>query len=202
VRLLWLFVAIWIALAIAPLDREAWLLENLIVFAAIPTLAWSYRRLRFRDSSYVALFAFFLLHEIGAHYTYAQVPLDEWSKAVFGILPSVRYDIDRNHYDRAIHLAYGLLVTPSSLDLLDARARATPFWRWLLLILFVTSHGALYELAEWAAALVFADDLGMAYLGTQGDVWDAQQDMFWALAGSTVTASYLCWRHPPGGRSD
>ena len=193
VMLLWLFAAIWAALAIAPNYREDWLLENLIVFALVPLLVWSYRRLRFRDASYVALFVFFVLHEVGAHYTYAEVPFDRWSRDWLGVSPDALFGFDRNHYDRMIHFLYGLLATPASLDIIDARARPTPMWRWLLVVAFVTGQSVLYEMAEWAAALVFAGDLGMAYLGTQGDVWDAQKDLLLAMVGSAITAT-VCGR--------
>lgn len=183
------FIVIWSLLAIAPSYREDWLLENLIVFAAVPTLVGSYHRLRFSDASYVALFVFLVLHEIGAHYTYAEVPLDHWLQLWFGISPDALFGFSRNHYDRLIHFAYGLLVTPAAMELIDARSAPTRFWRWILVVAFITSHSALFELAEWAAALVFAGDLGIAYLGTQGDVWDAQKDMFLALVGSAITAS-------------
>lgn len=194
--LLGLFAAIWSALAIAPRYRQDWLLENLLVFVAVPVLAWSYRRLRLSNGSYVALFVFFVLHEVGAHYTYSEVPFDRWSQALLGVSPDALFGFGRNHYDRALHFAYGLLVTPAAIELIDARASPTRFWRWLLAITFVTSHSVLYELVEWAAAMVFGGDLGVAYLGTQGDVWDAQKDMVLALAGSAISATLASRRQP------
>ncbi len=196
VMLLWLFAATWTALAISPNYREAWLLENLIVFAMVPTLVWSYRRLPFRDISYIALFVFFALHEVGAHYTYAEVPFDRWGREWLGLSPDALFGFSRNHYDRMIHFLYGLLATPASLDIIDARARPTRMWRWLLVVAFVTAQAVMYEMAEWAAALVFAGDLGMAYLGTQGDVWDAQKDLLLAMVGSAITATAM-WRAGP-----
>jgi putative membrane protein len=194
--LLW-FVAIWGVLGINPNYREDWVLENLIVFAAIPTLVWAHRRLRLRNASYVALFVFFVLHEVGAHYTYAEVPFDRWAKEWLGVSPDALFGFQRNHYDRLLHFAYGLLATPAAIDIIDARANPTRFWRWMLAVTFIASHSVLYELAEWAAALVFAGDLGMAYLGTQGDVWDAQKDLVLALVGSAATATFVCARRPP-----
>jgi putative membrane protein len=101
----------------------------------------------------------------------------------------------RNHYDRFVHLAYGLLMGLPAIELLDRRAPPQGFWRWLLPVLFLASHSVIYELIEWAAALVFGGELGEAYLGTQGDPWDAQQDMALALGGAALAVSFwLTWR--------
>jgi putative membrane protein len=189
--LLVVFAAVWVWLAIAPLYRQDWLLENVLVVVAVPLLVWSSSRLRLRNGSYVALFVFLLLHAVGAHYTYSEVPVDAWSRALFGVSPTEAFGFERNHYDRLVHFLYGLLVTPAALDIIDARASPTRLWRWMLAVGFVASHSVLYELVEWAAAVVFGGDLGVAYLGTQGDVWDAQKDMALALVGSVLAATLL-----------
>ena len=184
--LLAVYGLIWGALAVAPKHRADWWLENVLVFVAIPLLVWASSRLRLRDRSYAALFVFFVFHAIGSHYTYSEVPIDAWCEAWFGFSPSAVFGFERNHYDRLVHFLYGLLATPAVLDIVDARAPTTRLWRWLLAVGFVTSHSLLYELIEWGAALVFGGDLRMAFLGTQGDVWDAQKDMALALLGSKV----------------
>ena len=180
--LLGLFVAIFIALAIAPWYRQDWLLENLLVFVAVPLLVVNYRRLRFSNFAYTCLFVFFVLHEIGAHYTYSEVPWREWLAALTG--GDAAAPAGRNHYDRVVHFAYGLLLMPAVRELMAARMPAQGLWRWLMPVLFVMSHSVIYELVEWAAAVMFGGDLGVAYLGTQGDVWDAQKDMALAAAGA------------------
>jgi len=189
--LLAVFLAIWGWLAIAPLYRQDWLLENVLVFVAIPLLVWASPRLRLRDRSYVALFVFFVFHAVGSHYTYSEVPIDAWCEAWLGFSPGAAFGFERNHYDRLVHFLYGLLAIPAALDIVDARAPTTRLWRWLLAVGFVTSHSLLYELIEWGAALVFGGDLRMAFLGTQGDVWDAQKDMALAFLGSVLTATVL-----------
>lgn len=178
--LLGIFFAIWLLLAIEPLYRQDWLLENLLVFIAVPWLAWNYRRWRFSNAAYACLFVFFTLHIFGAHYTYSEVPYDRWFPALAG---------DRNHYDRLVHFAYGLLVAPACVELLDRRAPPQGHWRWLLPVLFICSHSVIYEMIEWAAASVFGGELGVAYLGTQGDQWDAQKDMFLAALGAAIGVS-------------
>lgn len=184
--LLALYLACWVALAVAPQHRADWLLENVLVLIALPLLIWSYPRLRLSNLSYTLLFAFLLLHAVGAHYTYSEVPYQRWLHALIGQGAQQAADLHRNHYDRFVHLAYGLLVTPAAIELLDARAPQRGIWRWLVPLTFMVSHSTAYELIEWAAALVFAGELGQAYLGTQGDVWDAQKDAALATLGAAL----------------
>jgi putative membrane protein len=175
------FVAIFAALAVAPWYRQDWLLENVLVLVAVPTLVLTYRRLRFSNLAYTCLFVFFVLHEIGAHFTYSEVPWREWLAALTG---NEAATAGRNHYDRFVHFAYGLLLMPAAVELVEARMPPRGLWRWLTPLLIIMSHSVIYEMIEWAAATVFGGDLGAAYLGTQGDEWDAQKDMALATAGA------------------
>jgi putative membrane protein len=181
--LLLAFVAIFAALGIAPAYREDWLLENALVFVAVPLLVAFYRRLRFSNFAYTCLFVFFVLHEIGAHYTYSEVPWREWFAALTGGDGALA---GRNHYDRFVHFAYGLLLMPAAWELIQARSSPRGLWRWLIPLLFVMSHSVIYELVEWLAAVRFGGDLGVAYLGTQGDEWDSQKDMALAALGAVI----------------
>jgi putative membrane protein len=182
--LLFAFGAFWIALAIAPSYRQDWLLENVLVFVAVPLLAATSRSLRFSNFAYTCLFVFFVLHEIGAHYTYSEVPWREWLHLQgAGTGPD---SAGRNHYDRFVHFCYGLLVFPAVWELFAARANARRLWRYLMPVMFLMAHSVIYELIEWGAAEIFGGDLGVAYLGTQGDEWDAQKDMAMAVAGVLV----------------
>ena len=185
--LLALFGAWWLALAIAPHFRQDWLLENVLVFAAVPVLVLTYRNLRFSNTAYTCLFVFFALHELGAHYTYSLVPYDEWSRALIGRSISELVGTERNHFDRAIHFLYGVLVTPAVVELFAAKAPPKGVWRFLMPLLFMNSHAVIYETIEWLAAEAFGGDLGTAYLGTQGDPFDAQKDMALAFLGSLLT---------------
>jgi putative membrane protein len=175
------FIAIFAALAIAPWYRQDWLLENVLVLVAVPTLVLTYRRLRFSNLAYTCLFVFFVLHEIGAHFTYSEVPWREWLAAVTGTEAATA---GRNHYDRFVHFTYGLLLMPAVVELVQARMSPRGAWRWLTPLLFIMSHSVIYEMIEWIAAALFGGDLGAAYLGTQGDEWDAQKDMALATAGA------------------
>jgi putative membrane protein len=182
--LLGIYAIVWLALAIDPLYPQDWLLENVLVFIAVPLLVFGHRRPRLSDTACTLLFVFFVLHAVGAHYTYAEVPYDRWAQTLGGGAISELFGFERNHYDRLVHFMYGLLVTPAAIELLDARAPQRGLWRWLLPVLFMASHSTLYEIVEWSAAEVFGGELGQAYLGTQGDVWDAQKDSALAFAGA------------------
>jgi putative membrane protein len=179
--LLLAFGAIWTALAIAPSYRQDWLLENVLVFVAVPLLAATSRSLRFSNRAYTCMFVFFVLHAVGAHYTYSEVPWREWlhlQDAAAGPGPA-----NRNNYDRFVHFSYGLLMFPAVWELFAARASPQRVWRYVMPVSFLMSHAVVYELIEWGAAELFGGDLGVAYLGTQGDVWDAQKDMGLAVTG-------------------
>jgi putative membrane protein len=185
------FTAIVVLLGVSPTYRQDWVLENLLVFAALAILIATRHRLRFSNTAYTLLFAFLVLHEIGAHYTYSLVPYDTWLDRAMGATLSERLGLQRNHYDRLIHFAYGMLVLLPVIELLRSVAPPRGVWRYLLPVLFILSNSAIYELIEWAAAVVFGGELGTAYLGTQGDEWDSQKDMLFASAGAAVATLFM-----------
>lgn len=193
--LLLAFAGVWVALGIAPRYRQDWLLENVLVLIAVPLLAACHARLRFSHTAYTGLFAFLLLHEVGAHFTYSEVPLPLW---LTGSGPDGALAASRNHFDRIVHFLYGVLITPMAMELLDARAPQRGMWRWLLPWLFVVSHATLFEIVEAAAAGVFGGDLGEAYLGTQGDVWDSQKDSALAAVGAALSVAACRWKDRRG----
>jgi putative membrane protein len=180
------YCVIWFALALDPVYRDDWLLENVIVFIAVPLFVLTAHRLRFSNLAYTCLFVFFVMHAIGSHYTYSLVPYDEWWHALGGGALE-----GRNHYDRLVHFAYGLLVTPAAVEIFARYGRYPRPWVFLFPWMFMAGHAVMYELIEFAAALLFGGDLGQAYLGTQGDIWDGQKDMALALLGTTLMLAAL-----------
>lgn len=192
--LLALFVAYWIAMAIAPWYREDWLLENVLVFVTLPLLVWSARHYPLSNLAYTALFVFYMLHETGAHYTYAKVPYDAWFESLTGSTLNSMLGLERNHFDRLVHFLYGVLVMPAIVEWYAMTGKPKGVWRWVLPIALVVSTSVLFELIEWAAAGIFGGELGQAYLGTQGDVWDAHQDMLLASCGALIAVVLLAWR--------
>lgn len=195
--LLGVFAIIWIVLAIRPVSREDWLLENLLTFIAIPTLILTHKRLRFSNAAYTCLFIFFVLHTIGSHYTYSLVPYDEWWRALTGHTLNDSLGFERNHYDRLVHFLYGALMLLPTVELFAAYAPPRGLWRFVMPVSFLMAHSVIYEMIEWIAALVVAPELGQAYLGTQGDEWDAQKDMALATGGAVLAMGLLSWRSRP-----
>lgn len=197
--LLAFFIALWLLLAIAPVSRQDWLLENLLTFVAIPALIFTRKKLHFSNTAYACLFVFFCVHTVGSHYTYSLVPYDEWWKSLTGSTLNSYFGFERNHYDRLIHFLYGALIVVPSLELFIAYAPPKKIWRVLMPVLFVMSHSVIYEMIEWLAALMVAPELGHMYLGTQGDEWDAQKDMALATIGAILTMLLLrfspAWKH-------
>jgi len=187
--LLCLFLTLWLALAVAPVDRQTWLLENVLVFLSVPLLVRGYRRLPLSRISYTLLTLFFCMHAIGAHYTYSLVPYDDAWRAVFGTSLNEALGFSRNHYDRLVHFLFGALLAYPCRELFIRVAGVKGFWGYLLPVLLMMSFSLLYELIEWGAAVAFGGDLGVQYLGTQGDEWDGQRDMALASLGAVVCMS-------------
>lgn len=185
------FLVFWLLLAIDPLSRKDWLLENLLTFVSIPIFILTRNKLRFSNAAYLCLFVFFCVHTIGAHYTYSLVPYDDWWRSLTGHTLNSAFGFERNHYDRLIHFSYGALMLLPALEIFVAYAPPRGVWRLLMPVLFLMAHSVIYEMIEWIAALLVAPDLGQAYLGTQGDPWDAQKDMALAALGAIVTMTIL-----------
>ena len=184
-----IFFLLWIALAINPLDRKDWALENAIAVVCITYLAFTVRRFPLSRISYTLLFIFLCLHEIGAHYTYSEVPYDAFFEAVFGKSLNGMLGWERNHFDRLVHLLYGLLLAYPIREIFLRVADVKGFWSYFLPLDVTMSTSMLFELIEWAAAEIFGGDLGVAYLGTQGDIWDAHKDMALASFGAVIAMS-------------
>ncbi len=181
-----IFLVWWIFLAINPSDRKDWALENLIAVVAVIYLVLTARRFPLSRLSYTLLFVFLCLHEVGAHYTYAEVPYDRWFEAVFGRTLNSLVGWERNNFDRVVHFSYGLLLAYPIRELFHRVAQARGFWGYFLPLEFTMATSMLFELFEWLAAEFFGGGLGVAYLGTQGDIWDAQKDMLMASLGALV----------------
>jgi putative membrane protein len=189
--LLAMLALLWTPLAIHPWFRGDWLLENALLMLGIGSLAATWRVHAFSRPSYVLIFAFLCLHTIGAHYTYAQVPYDEWFRALTGRTFNSLVGWQRNNFDRVVHLCYGLLLAYPVRELLLRALNLRGFAGYFFALDLTMSSSMLYELIEWGAAAVFGGDLGMAYLGTQGDVWDAHKDMALAGLGALIAVSAL-----------
>jgi putative membrane protein len=178
-----IYAALWIALAIAPVDRATWALENLFTVLFAVFLVTTRKKLQFSRTSYALIFVFLTLHAIGAHFTYAQVPYPGAPPAgAFGQVTA-----ERNMYDRAVHFSFGLLLAYPAREIVLRVADVRGFWGYSLPAAFVMALSCAFEVAEWGAVAVFGERVGMTYLATQGDPWDPQKDMGLATLGSILT---------------
>ncbi|MCC2642543.1 MAG: yjdF [Nitrospira sp.] len=185
-RLHWLiagYAALWAGLAVAPLDRSDWLLENILAILLGLVLATTYRWFQFSDLSYALIVAFMFMHAIGAHYTYAEVPFGFWLQETFGLA--------RNPFDRLVHAAYGLLLVYPIREFLMRQIGLRGFWSYYLPVSAVLAQSGFFELVERLVVMITNPELGQAYLGTQGDEWDAQHDMASALFGALFTMAVI-----------
>ena len=173
------YVGLWGWLAIDPYDRQDWLLENLLALATVTILLLTYRRFQFSTSSYVLITVFLTLHAIGAHYTYAEVPVGFWLQRTF--------ELARNPFNRIVHFSYGLLLVLPLRELLMRLAGIKGVWSYYLPVSGLVAQSGVFEMLEALVATVVSPELGTAYLGTQGDAWDAQKDMAAASAGAIMT---------------
>ncbi len=168
---------------VEPFDRMTWWLESLPVFIGLPILWLSRKTFPLTRLVYYFLFAHAALLLVGAHYTYARVPLGFWLQEWF--------DFYRNNYDRLGHIAQGFVPALVARELF-IRRKIVKLGRWLffLVLCFCLAFSAFYELIEWWVA-VLAGDGSIEFLGVQGDVWDAQWDMFLALLGAIAAQLLL-----------
>jgi putative membrane protein len=175
-----LLVATGVALAVSairPHDPFTWFLEVAPVFIGAPILVATRRRFPLTPLAYRLLFVHALVLMVGGHYTYAEVPAGFWVRDAFGLA--------RNHYDRLGHFAQGFVPAIVAREVLTRRAGLAGGWRFFLTVCFCLAFSAFYELVEWWTALA-TGEAATAFLGTQGDPWDTQWDMFLALVGALL----------------
>jgi putative membrane protein len=187
--ILWLLL-LWVIMAIEPFNRRDWLLENLLVFIYAAVLVVTYRRFAFSNMSYMLFGVFLSLHLVGAHYTYAETPFGLWLQSTF--------DHTRNHYDRIVHFSYGLLNAYAFRELLMRVTGMRQGWSYFMAVVCILAFSAFYEFLEAAVAMIVSPELGDAYLGTQGDVWDAEKDAFLAFSGAIIAMTITWWFNSKG----
>ena len=172
------YAAVWIVTAIDPVYPADWVLENLLVAVAVPAFLLTYRKFPLSDVSYLAITAFMMLHAVGAHYTYAEVPVGDWAKEAFGL--------GRNHFDRVVHFSFGLFMAYPIREIFLRLVHARGFWAFYFPLDVTLAFSAFYEIVEMVVAFVVSPGAGDAYLGTQGDPFDGIKDMALAGLGAAV----------------
>lgn len=171
-----------------PAGRLSWTLEVVPGLAGVAVLAAVYRRFPMSGFVYVCVFLHVLVLNYGGIYTYAETPLGNWARDAF--------DLSRNHYDRVGHLALGVFPVFVVREVFLRRTPLRPGgWFVFIVLSVILAIAAFWELLEWWVTLLVASDVGQAFLGSQGDVWDAQWDMFLALVGAAVAWPLLRRAH-------
>lgn len=178
-----LFTAVWISTLAGTSDLNNWFLENTLTILFLAFLVITYRRYQFSDLSYLLICIYLCLHVYGSKYTYAENPLGYYLKDVF--------HAKRNFYDRIVHFSFGFLLAYPMREMFLKWLKYPRLVSWILPIEITLSISAFYELIEWAVADVFFPTQGDAYLGTQGDIWDAQKDIFLAFLGAIIATTIV-----------
>lgn len=174
-----IFFLVWIALAINPVDPGIWALENILVATVFPVVLWLDRRYRFNNGTYLSLTIFVILHLFGANMTYEAMTYFSWYSDWFGW--------ERNYYDKLIHLLFGLMVFVPFFEIFYHQGISKNL-SYLIAFLFITGVGAWYEILEWITMDLFCEQPPQVCSAaiTQGDIWDAQKDIAYAILGSLI----------------
>lgn len=177
------FLSVFANSLIGTTNISNWLLENVLTFLFIGFLVLTYKKYQFSDLSYLLICVFLCLHCYGSKYTYAENPLGYWLQSIF--------HAERNHYDRIVHFSFGFLLAYPMRECLLRWLKYPPMMAWILPIDITLSVSGFYELIEWAVADILFKEQGAAYLGSQGDIWDAQKDMFLAFLGAIIATTIV-----------
>jgi putative membrane protein len=188
-RNIWIFVFIvvfvfaWSNSLIGTTDSTNWFLENTLTFVFVAFLIITFKKHQFSDLSYLLVCIYLCLHVYGSKYTYAENPFGYWLQDVF--------HMSRNHYDRIVHFRFGFFLAYPMREMFLKWLKYPRWVAWLLPIEITLSISAFYELIEWSVADLFFKAQGDAYLGTQGDIWDAQKDIFLAFCGAIIATTIV-----------
>ena len=181
------FAIVWIWAAIHPLHFNDWLIENFLVLLTVPLIFYTSKYFKFSNTSYIMITFFMILHVIGSHYTYSEVP--------FGVTLGEWWETERNMYDRLVHLLFGVLFVYPLFELLKGVAKINGFWTYFVAFMVMSAFAGFYEVFEWVGAQIVDPEAGAAFLGTQGDEWDAQKDMALAMVGSLFMLTIISFQN-------
>lgn len=181
-----LYLLVFLFTAWAPVSRAVWIAEIFSALGVLGIVWYVSRTITLSNTSYVLLFVWLVLHTIGSKYTFAEVPFD-WFNNLIGS--------ERNNFDRVAHFSIGLFAYPIT-ELMIRRRICTPFWAGLFGLLAMISVAALYEIIEWWYAAIAGGDEGIAFLGSQGDIWDAQKDMLMDTLGALFALGIMAIQRP------
>jgi putative membrane protein len=180
--LVWyVIVSVWTAQS--PADPQFWLLASILPAVFVLVLIATHRSLPLSHASYGLITVFLTLHTIGVHYTYAQVPVGAWMEQAL--------HLGRNHFDRLVHFSFGFLLAYPMEELFRLGTGVRGWLAYYLPVMTVLGLSGLWEIVEsWVASAVHPE-LGITYLGSQGDIWDAQKDMAAAFYGALLCVTLI-----------
>ena len=186
------YLLFWIGMSFSPVDVQNWILSSILPCLLVAVLVATHRSFPLSHGSYALITLFLTLHMIGSHYTYAQVPFGQWLESAF--------EMSRNPFDRVVHFCFGLLLTYPLLEVFVRLANAGGALASYLSFMTPLGLSGLWEVLESWVARIVSPQLGDAYLGSQGDIWDAQQDMTAAFAGALLCAALTAFAQRTSGR--
>ncbi len=175
--LLAFYFVVFTLCAIEPYDRNVWWAENIPVLVIVGAIVWLSRMHRFSNTSYFLMSVFIILHTIGGHYTFERVPFN-WVSDLFGF--------ERNHYDRVAHFSVGFYAYAIAEVLMARRLVRTRWIVSLFPVFAIATVAGMYEIVEWQYAMSADPKAGIAVLGSQGDIWDAQKDILADTLGAIL----------------
>lgn len=182
--LLIIYLIVWSIFAISPVYRPQWWLENYLVFAFFLFLILSYKKYQLSDLSYLLITIFLLLHVVGSHYGYSNVPIGFILRDAFGLV--------RNPYDRIVHFLFGVLFAYPIYELLKRYSSLKGIWLYIIPINFIISFSAIYEIIEAMVAWILPPEQYDPFVGLQGDIWDGYKDMLLVSVGGMVS-TFIVW---------
>ena len=181
ISLLITLLIIWVIFAINPVYREVWIAENILFAIFLPILILTYRKFQFSSLSYTLMFFFLILQTIGSHYSYSEVPFF--------------LDATRNHYDRFVHLMFGLIFYFTIYEFITRKLKVKGFMAHAFTFTIIFSLKGIYEIIEWLYVLVTKGNVtGISFLGAQGDIWVAQMDMLLGGIGALISGFLMRFR--------
>lgn len=187
--LLTIFIVLWAISAIDVPYPADFVWEHVLTVAGLAFLVWlEAKRAPLSNASYTLLFLYFALHVLGAHYTYSEVPYDEWSRNLFGTSVSEMFGQtqQRNHFDRLVHFVFGILLLHQMRELVQRGMQVRPMHAIIISGGFLVVLGTLYEILEWLYAVYAGAEAAERYNGQQGDMFDAQKDIVLNIVGTII----------------
>lgn len=180
------YFVVFIICAIAPYDRAVWWAENIPVLIIVAAIIWLSGKHQFSNTSYILMSIFIILHTIGGHYTFERVPFS-WVSELFGF--------ERNHYDRLAHFSVGFYAYAIAEVLVFRKLVRTRWIVSLFPVFAIVTVAGFYEIIEWQYAMSADPEAGIAVLGSQGDIWDAQKDILADTLGAILVTMLFFYQH-------